>query len=99
MNLPFWRDVALVLLIIEAFIMGLLPLVILYFAIKGMNWLTSKARHYLPLARSYVTRVEEVTKRTSEIASLPLIKSYASIAYVRGGWRGLVSTVRKGEEH
>jgi hypothetical protein len=99
MNLPFWRDVALVLLIIEAFIMGLLPLVILYFAIKGMNWLTSKARYYLPLARSYVTRVEEATKRSSEMASAPLIESYVSIAYVRGGWRGLVSTVRKGEEH
>ncbi len=98
MNLPFWRDVALVLLIIEAFIMGLAPLAILYFAIKGMNWLTAKARHYLPLARSYVERVEEATKGASESASAPLIESYVSIAYVRGGWQGLVSAVRKEEE-
>jgi hypothetical protein len=98
MNLPFWRDVALVLLIIEAFILGLLPIAILYFAIKGMNWLTSKARHYLPLARSYVKRIGGVTERTSEMASAPLIESYVSVAYVRGGWRGLVSIVRKEEE-
>jgi len=98
MNLPFWRDVALVLLIIVAFIIGLVPLGIFYFAIKGMNWLMPKARHYLPLARSYFKRAEEMTKRPSETSVAPLIESGVSIAYLRGGWRGLVSAMRKEEE-
>ena len=48
MTISFWRDVSVVLLVVEALIFALVPLVVLYFTNKGFRRLRSLLQPLFP---------------------------------------------------
>lgn len=83
MTIPFWRNVSVVLLAVEAFVLALVPLVALYFANKGLWRLRSSLRHIFPRTRERVQQVERVTVRIGELIVAPIIAIYALAARFR----------------
>ena len=71
MDLAFWRDVALVVLVVEGMIFGLVPLVLLFLAIRGVRWVEQRARRYGPEARERWHRVHRYVDRTMSTARAP----------------------------
>ncbi|NUQ37330.1 MAG: hypothetical protein HUU23_05940 [Caldilineales bacterium] len=74
MDLANWRDIALVFLILQAFILSLIPGAILY----GLWWGMRKGNQWLrqvgfPQARQISDRVEEESRRYGAKVAAPLI--------------------------
>lgn len=80
MTIPFWRNVSIVLLAAEAFVLVLLPLVALYFANRGLRRLRSFLQPIFPQARARVQQVERATTLASELIVAPIIAAYALAA-------------------
>ncbi len=81
-----WRDAALVLLSLEAFLAGLLPAAALYFGLRGVRefqeWLTPQ----LLQVRLYVWRIRGLTLRVATAIAGPFVWLHSFTA----GWhRGL----------
>ena len=83
MDIPLWRDVSAVLLAVEAFVLALIPLGVLYFANKVLRELRSSLRPLFPRARARVQQVEWYTAQTGELIVAPIIAVYALVARLR----------------
>ncbi|MBI4789898.1 MAG: hypothetical protein HY782_22935 [Chloroflexi bacterium] len=68
-----WRDIAIVLLVIEAFIMALVPGAILFFIVKGLRALRRWLRGPLLQAQVWALRIQHGTVRaTDAVAAVPI---------------------------
>lgn len=83
MTIPFWRDVSVVLLVVEAFILALIPLGVLYFVNRGLQRLRAFLRPIFRRTRARVQQVERVTFQVSELIVTPIIAIYALASRVR----------------
>ncbi len=83
MTLANWRDLAAVLLAVEAFIMGLVPAALLFFAVKGMLWVIHKLRSTAPLVQGYFRTGASVTGQVSRRIVTPVIAVSAGATQVR----------------
>ncbi len=90
-TLVFWRNMAVLILVAEAFIFSLPMLVILYFLIRGLRVARATLVQYTPMARHYVTRAENVTRLTSSILVTPPMRI---IGVAHGLAAGLRAAVR-----
>ena len=72
--LAFWRDLSIVWLSLFCFIGLALPLVILYFAVRGMNALHEKSYQLLLRAQAMSSQVPRQTERTAAQVSEPVIQ-------------------------
>jgi hypothetical protein len=91
MTLTNWRDLAVVLLALEAFIMGLVPVAIFFFLVKGLLWLIRKLRATAPIVQSYFRKAAEISETVSQRASAPIIAASATSAKVQRWWRAIAS--------
>lgn len=90
-----WRDVAIVLLVIEMAVMVAIPGVVFYFAIRGVR--AVKRRIYTPLliARLWALRVQSGTMRVSQaVIALPIAMESAqarvrATVFVFAEWLGI----------
>ena len=80
MTLANWRDLAVVLLVIEAFIMSLVPAAILYLAVRGMSWVLQQLRQLAPRVQGYFRKAAQVTDQVSHKVSAPIIGVSAASA-------------------
>jgi hypothetical protein len=76
MTLANWRDLAVVLIAIEVFILCLVPGVILYFIVRGLSWLIAQVRHYGPLVRARFAYVAELAERYSHKPVEPILQAH-----------------------
>jgi len=83
MTIPFWRNISIVLLAVEAFVLVLIPLVTLYFANRGLHRLRSFLRPIFPRTRDRVQQVERVTAQVGELIVAPIIAVYALAVRLR----------------
>ncbi len=68
-----WRDLAVVLLVIEMFIMALIPGAALYLAVRGVRALKRWIRMPLLQAQVWGARIQLGTARTARtVASVPI---------------------------
>jgi hypothetical protein len=68
-----WRDLALVLIVVEAFIIVLVPGVALFFALKGMRALNRWIRRPLLQAQVWALRIQHGTvQATNAVAGVPI---------------------------
>ncbi len=51
-DIGFWRDVAILVLAVEAILAGLVPLVLFLLGIRGLRWLDARTRTVLRQARA-----------------------------------------------
>ena len=97
MGIPFWPDLALVLLGLEAFLLLLIPGVALFLGIRGMRWLLVNGRSFLRDAQDWTARVEQGTKRACGRILEPVIRTRVLRAQVKGLWQGLIGIEPGGE--
>ncbi|MGB9593053.1 MAG: hypothetical protein ACPL7R_02805 [Anaerolineae bacterium] len=95
MSLGFWRDIAVVLLALEAFLGVLVAGAACYFSIRGVLWLKANIPRVTRPARHYLTQTEEVVRRAGTSAVEPFIWSGATVARVRAAWHRLKRPERR----
>ena len=89
-----WRDLAIILLAIEAAAIVLLPGIVLFFALKGVRALKRMIRMPLLRAQVWALRIQHWTRRaTNAVASVPIKVNSGSVR-VRVTARSLVSYLR-----
>ncbi len=97
MDLAFWRDLSVVLLCLEAFIMTLIPGAIIFFSIKGLRALEKKLREVSPKVQGVFHTVNRATRQASDKAASPFIAASAANAQVNALWRGTTSLIKRQE--
>jgi hypothetical protein len=98
MTLADLRDLSIILLAIEAFIIGLVPAVLFFFMIKGVLWLNRKLPVAGSVVRGYFRKAERSTKVASERIAAPFITAGATTARIKRWQRSLVSSSRTKNE-
>jgi hypothetical protein len=84
------RDLAIVLLVLEAMVFCIIPLTIAYFAVKGLRALRAKLFIGLRWVRLLFTRITRTTERASHVVTQPIMK----VGMWQAKWRGMVRAVR-----
>lgn len=97
MSLGNWRDLATILLVIEAFVIILVPGIILYFAVRGMLALNRKMAVWLPQLQSYFYRAHEISRKISDKIAAPVLAVDSAGARVKGMKDAVVYIVKKQE--
>ncbi|MEA3345412.1 MAG: hypothetical protein U9Q78_04095 [Chloroflexota bacterium] len=96
MTIPFWHNVSLVLLVVEAFLLALIPLVVLYFVNRGLRQFRSSLRPFSLQVRMRAQQVEQVTAQVGELIVAPIIAIYALGARLHRILRTIAGLPRKG---
>lgn len=91
MTLANWRDLAVVLLAIEAFFISLIPAAILYLAVRGMLWVIRKLRAVAPIVQGAFRKAATISEQASHRMAAPVIATSAALARV-GRVRSAVTT-------
>ena len=98
MSLANWRDLSIVFLALPAFILGLVPAVLLYFLIRGMEWVLRQLRSVAVPIQAQFRKVADLTERASQGITAPIIATKSSAEQVRR-WLSFLSTSKSiGEE-
>ncbi|MBC8447631.1 MAG: hypothetical protein H8D78_07770 [Chloroflexi bacterium] len=95
MDLATGRDIALVILIVEAFVLSLVPLALFYFGIRGMQALRRKLDPLFPTVQGHLRRVAQGTHNVSERIVRPFIALSGLRAQAQGTKQALI---RKGRD-
>jgi hypothetical protein len=80
MQLGAWRDVALILLILETMLVVLPTGILLYLAVRAAWHVRRQAKDKLPIARGYAERMVTITDGLSRRIVRPLIEVRARSA-------------------
>ncbi len=98
MTLGNWRDLAIILLAAEAFLLSLIPAAILYFALRGMSSLIRKLRSVAPTVQGYFRKAATITEEASQRISAPVIRISATAAQLRGWRSALINSLQPKRE-
>ncbi len=79
------RDVAVILLAIEALVLLVVALVAGRYAVQGMRGLLERMPGWLGVAREKVTAANRIAHRASEAAVDPLVRAEGAAAGLRAG--------------
>jgi len=91
-RLANWRDAALILLVLQAFVLGLLPAVALYWGVRGIRRLRQWLRPVLFQTRLYVWRAQHQAHRGLSAVAAPFVWVQSAATGVQRalhilGWR------------
>ena len=75
MDLAFWRDVSIVFLSIQTFILLLVPLVAFYFAVRGLNFLHVRLPGVMYRAQGISKQVRVKTEAVSQRVADPVVRA------------------------
>ncbi len=78
--MAFWRDLSVIWLSLFCFIGLLIPIAVLYFAVRGMQALHHKVQPLFPKAQGISGMVRTQTSRMSQRVAEPVIQAHASYA-------------------
>jgi len=98
-NLATGRDIALVTLIIEAFVLALVPLAAFYFGIRGMRALRLKLDPLFPMVQGRLRRMAQTTRTASERIVRPFITLGVLRAQAKGTTQALIRTAASARPH
>lgn len=73
MSLEQLRDLSLVIIGVETFLLCLVLAVVLVFAIRGTSQAILKVRMYGPVARGYFSRMAQGAERSSQKLTAPMV--------------------------
>ena len=98
MTLADWRDLSIILLVFEAFVIGLVILVI-YLALNvGAFQINRRIKTIGSIVRGYFLKAEQSTKIASDRIAAPFITAGAATARVKRWQHSLVSSFRSKNE-
>jgi type IV secretory pathway TrbD component len=98
-DLATGRDIALVILIIEAFVLALVPLAAFYFGIRGMRALRLKIDPQFPMVQGRLRRMAQTTRTASERIVRPFIALGVLRAQAKGTTQALIRTAASARPH
>ncbi len=97
MSLETLRDIAVVIIALEVFVMLVAPTVMLFLAVKGLGWVMRKLKYYAPMVQMRFRQVADTADRFSGKVAEPVIASSAYAARVRRVRQTAFSFVSKEE--
>ncbi len=71
MDLTFWRDVAIVVLAVEVFLFAIIPLVLMFIAVRGIRWGETRVREYAARFRQEWRKVHRHVERWMKTVRTP----------------------------
>ncbi|MBN1874464.1 MAG: hypothetical protein JXA33_09565 [Anaerolineae bacterium] len=89
--MPVARDIALIFLSLEAFVVALVPLAIFAGLAYGVYWLKLRIRTGLQIAQGYAQEVYEYVERASKAVAEPFIRVHETTQMVTTMVNKLVS--------
>ena len=89
------RDVAAILLALEAMVLMLVPAVAIGACWYGVRWLRRKLPPLFAQGRKIVALVQSYVERAGAEIVAPLITIYAVAAQLRAAWRCLIRLVQE----
>jgi hypothetical protein len=91
------RDLSLILLAIELFIMALVPLALFGGMVYGLWWLRRRENlpAWLKLGQAYVTLIQAYVELAMATAVRPILRVYTALATVQG-WLGAIANLARG---
>ena len=98
MDLSAWADLSLIWLSFLSFILGIVPLVLLYFAVRGMLVVNRRVPRYLKLGQYYSGLVRDQTRKYSQLAAEPVMKAHGQAARVETVIRRLAPQPKRANE-
>jgi len=90
MTLGTWRDIAIVLLAIQLFVMLVIPLVIAFFSMRGINWVHGKMPPLWEKAHHYSHLVRDKTGEISDQVAAPILRTRSKVE----SWATIIDRVR-----
>ena len=98
MSLANWRDLSIILLVFEAFVVGLVVLAI-YLALNvGAFQINRRIKTTGLVVRSYFRKAEQSTKAASQRIAAPFISAGAANARIKRWQHSLLSSFRTKSE-
>ena len=94
MNAPLWRDIAVILLILELFILLIPFLLLFYFSIRAMARLQHSFHGLLTGIRKGMDSLSDSSKKASHTIASPVIKGHSLLARGRGIFQSTLSVMR-----
>ena len=91
MTLSQARDVAVIVLIVETLVVGLIPLAASYYAVRGLQRLLPQLQHWLRVAYSWVLEVERIVATSMRWLLSPILL----VSGLRAGLREGVAALRR----
>ena len=91
------RDLSVILLAIEVFVMALLPLVLFGGLVYAFWWLQRRENlpAWLKLVQAYIALVQAYVELAMATVVRPILKVHAALATVRG-WLGALANLARG---
>ena len=83
LNLTIWTDLSIIWLCFLAFILGIVPLAILFFAVRGMMVVNRTMPRYLKLGQYYSGIVRDQTRKYSAVAAEPVTRAHGQASRVQ----------------
>ena len=87
-------DISAVLVILEFMLLAAIPLIVLYFAHRGMRWLNVHLRPGLRQVQTMSNKVRDTVKRGSKSLARPFVAASVYSAQVQGLFRGLSKALK-----
>lgn len=97
MSLQSWRDLAVALLAFETLILSLIPLALLYLAVRGVIWSIRQVHFHAPRVREFFRKMARTTDQIGQRVAAPLISARAGMAGVRR-WLSVISSIDRIKE-
>jgi hypothetical protein len=94
MALQLWRDLAVVLLIVELMVVVLPFLLLFYFALKGILSVNRSARAFMPKVGQVMATLQVVTEKAGGSVAAPVIAICSYASFAKGLVKGTLSVVR-----
>ncbi len=85
-----WRDAAIILLVIEMFVIMLVPGVIVFFVLKGVRAVKRWIRQPLKAAQLWALRIQRGTTRSMDVVASVPIRIASRATLVSATTRGVV---------
>jgi hypothetical protein len=76
MTLTDWTNLSIIWLSFLAFILGIVPLVLLYFAVRGMIVVNRRLPRYLKLGQYYSGIARDQTRKYSNLLAEPVTRAH-----------------------
>ena len=82
-RLAIWRDAALILLIVQAIVLGVLPAIAFYWGLRGTRRLQQWLRPVLFQTRLYVWKAQHGAQRGTDAVAAPFVWVQSAAAGVQ----------------
>lgn len=87
-------DIAVIILVIQALILVIVPLVLAYFLTRGTVIASRKTREAMPVVQDYARRMADGAENVSQRIAAPIIRVDTTVSRWRGAWQQAIAPLR-----